>query len=33
MLTFHQRGDKNQREELIALFKGTLYRTGKEWTI
>ena len=22
---------KNQREELIALFKGTLYRTGKEW--
>ena len=24
---------KNQREELIALFKGTLYRTGKEWTI
>lgn len=24
---------KNQREELIALFKGTLYRTGKEWEI
>jgi acyl-CoA thioesterase len=24
---------KNQREELIALFKGTLYRTGKEWAI
>lgn len=23
---------KNQREELIALFKGTIYRTGKEWT-
>jgi acyl-CoA thioesterase len=23
----------NQREELIALFKGTLYRTGKEWEI
>ena len=24
---------KNQREELIALFKGTLYRTGKEWEV
>ncbi len=22
---------KNQHKELIALFKGTLYRTGKEW--
>ena len=24
---------KNERGELIALFKGTIYRTGKEWTI
>ena len=24
---------KNQRQELIALFKGTLYRTGKPWEI
>jgi acyl-CoA thioesterase len=23
----------NAREELIALFKGTVYRTGKEWSI
>jgi acyl-CoA thioesterase len=23
----------NEREELIALFKGTVYRTGKAWEI
>jgi acyl-CoA thioesterase len=22
---------KNQRDEVVALFKGTVYRTGKEW--
>lgn len=22
---------KNQKEEIVALFKGTVYRTGKEW--
>lgn len=24
---------KNQRDEVVALFKGTVYRTGKEWEI
>lgn len=24
---------KNQREELVALFKGTVYRTGKVWEV
>jgi acyl-CoA thioesterase len=24
---------KNQRGELLALFKGTIYRTGKEWDL
>ncbi|MBI1287827.1 MAG: hotdog fold thioesterase [Flavobacteriales bacterium] len=24
---------KNQREEIVALFKGTVYRTGKEWEV
>ncbi len=24
---------KNERDELIALFKGTIYRTGKEWDV
>jgi len=23
----------NQRKELVALFKGTVYRTGKEWAV
>jgi acyl-CoA thioesterase len=22
---------KNQEEKIVALFKGTVYRTGKEW--
>jgi acyl-CoA thioesterase len=24
---------KNQRDEVVALFKGTVYRTGKEWDV
>jgi len=24
---------RNQRNELVALFKGTVYRTGKEWEV
>lgn len=24
---------KNQRDEIVALFKGTVYRTGKEWNV
>lgn len=32
-ISFYQVRVKNQHGRLVALFKGTVYRTGKEWNI